>query len=234
MDGIQPVTVPVVEFEGFVLLHGERIPVVEVGRVLEVTARLFPDPEARNAFLWRCGKLCEIRGLIAPAYRYVEAVQACLRADDDDHRASCILAKGCLEEKSGDYRRASEIYRAAFDLPIRKNETWYFLSNNLGYCLDKLEEFTEAEEFCRAAIILDPERHNAHKNLGLSLEGQGKYVEAADCFIRATVCCPEDTRAFAHLKAMLDRVPEVKLLAPQIVSWMLSHRLKSDAVRGNA
>ncbi len=149
MDGIQPITVPVVEFEGFVLLHGERIPVLEVDRVLEVTASFFPDSETRNAFLWRCGKLCELRGLLDPAYQYVEAVQAGLRKDDEDLLASCILAKGCIQEKSGNYRKASEVYRTAFDLPIRNNETWYFLFNNLGYSLNRLGQYVEAEEYCR-------------------------------------------------------------------------------------
>jgi tetratricopeptide (TPR) repeat protein len=234
MDGVQPITVPVVEYDGFVLLLGERIPVREVDRVLEVTVPLFPDSEARNAFLWRCGKLCELRGLLDPAGRYVEAVQASLREGDEDHLAACILAKGCLQEKMGDYRRACEAYRAAFNLPIRNNETWYFLFNNLGYSLDMVGEYEEAEGYCRAAIILDPERHNAHKNLGLALEGLKRFVEAADCFIRGTICCPEDPRALAHLKAMLERHPEVGREAPQIVKWLCTHRLDTEDPRGNA
>ncbi len=234
MDDIQSLADPVLEFDGVVILDGESIPVLEVDRVLEATASHLFDSEARNAFRWRCGKACELRGLLAPAYRYVEAVQAGLPEGDENHLAACILAKGCIHEKLGDYRTATDTYRTAFDLSIRKNETWYFLFNNLGYSLIRINRHIEAEDYCRVAITLAPRWHNAHRNLGLALEGQERFIEAADSFIRASVCCPGDGRALARLRAMLERVPEVGQASPEIVTWSCTQRLETEPPRGSA
>jgi tetratricopeptide (TPR) repeat protein len=85
----------------------------------------------------------------------------------------------------------------------------YLLCNNLGYCLSQLGRFAEAERLCRAAIALDPERYNAHKNLGVALEGQGRHAEPAEGYVEATRKNPGDPRALRHLETMLARHPEV-------------------------
>lgn len=59
------------------------------------------------------------------------------------------------------------------------------------------------------AISLDARRHNAHKNLGVSLSGQGRYSEAAWRFLRAAELCPRDPRAAEHLFELLASHPEV-------------------------
>ena len=59
---------------------------------------------------------------------------------------------------------------------------------------------SEAEPRCRAAIRIDPQRYNAHKNLGLSLEGLGRYAEAAQAFVEAVRAEASDPRALKHLE----------------------------------
>ena len=86
---------------------------------------------------------------------------------------------------------------------------WYLLNNNLGYSLNQLGRHGEAESYCRAAIAIDAGRHNAHKNLGLSLQGQGKYLEAAQCFLQATQAAPDDLRALGHLEDLLAQHEEI-------------------------
>lgn len=124
-------------------------------------------------------------------------------------KADCYLLLGLMYENRNQYDRAADAYMGAFSLPQQKNETWYFLNNNLGYSLVQVGRFEEAEKYCRQAIEIDPARHNAHKNLGLSLQGQGKYTEAAMCFVEATKLEPSDTRALNHLQELLDNHPEV-------------------------
>lgn len=86
----------------------------------------------------------------------------------------------------------------------RDDEYWYWLHNNHAYCLAMLERFAEAEPMAREAIRIDPDRHNAHKNLGLALMGQGRLLEAAESFGRARDIRPADGRAAEYL-AMVER-----------------------------
>ena len=94
------------------------------------------------------------------------------------------------------------------DLPPERNDDWYFLCNNLGYCLNQFGRHAEATSFCRAAIEINPKRHNAYKNLGVALQGQGEYSKAADAYIEATRICPRDGRALNHLEEMVSREKE--------------------------
>jgi tetratricopeptide (TPR) repeat protein len=57
--------------------------------------------------------------------------------------------------------------------------------------------------YCRAAIEIDPDRHNAYKNLGIAVQNQGRYAEAAKNFIRAAKMAPSDTRALVHLEGLI-------------------------------
>jgi tetratricopeptide (TPR) repeat protein len=88
--------------------------------------------------------------------------------------------------------------------------TWYFINNNLGFCLIALDRFAEAENYCRKAIETDPNRPNAYKNLGAALSGQGQYRDAAQCFIAATQLNAADDRAYLLLRELLREHPELE------------------------
>jgi len=60
-----------------------------------------------------------------------------------------------------------------------------------------------------AAIEVDAVRHNAHKNLGLIRQKQNRWLEAAFCFTEAHHLCPDDTRAWHLLSAVLNLEPEL-------------------------
>ena len=83
------------------------------------------------------------------------------------------------------------------------------MRNNLGFCLNHLGEYGEAETHCRAAVSIDPERHNAYKNLGIALSGQAELAEAAGCFVAATKADASDTRALKHLESLVVEHPEI-------------------------
>ena len=89
-------------------------------------------------------------------------------------------------EQAGDYPSAIRFYREAFAMEPASNDVWYFINNNLGYSYNQVAQHAEAERFCRAAIAINPHRHNAYKNLGLALQGLGKPRDAAMCLITAT------------------------------------------------
>jgi tetratricopeptide (TPR) repeat protein len=68
--------------------------------------------------------------------------------------------------------------------------------------------YAEAIPYCRAAIVIDPNRHNAFKNLGVALQGERQYSEAADAYIKATRICPRDGRAQRRLEHLLSKSKE--------------------------
>ena len=89
-------------------------------------------------------------------------------------------------------------------------------SDCLGYSLNQLGRHDEAEKWCRTAIELLPERHNAYKNLGISLEGQGQYGLAAEYYIEAVRRGPTDPRAFFHLEELWQEHPELSRELPDM------------------
>jgi protein O-GlcNAc transferase len=104
---------------------------------------------------------------------------------------------------------AVRYYREALAFEPVAPEAWYFIHNNLGFSLNQLGRFSEGEFYCRTAIGILPERPNAHKNLGLAHAGQGRWREAALCFIEATRVRPQDPRSCAHLEDLLKAHPEL-------------------------
>jgi tetratricopeptide (TPR) repeat protein len=141
------------------------------------------------------------------ALPYVERLLA--TTEDPGTRGDVYLALGQLMEQVPDYGAAIEAYTKALALEPADQTTWYFVNNNLGYCLNHVGRHAEAEAHCRAAIQVDPERHNAHKNLGIALEGQGRLAEAVRAYLVAARLRPEDRRSLRHLDDLLMRHPEM-------------------------
>ncbi len=137
-------------------------------------------------------------------------------------------------EQLSDYQAALDAYSRAFQLPQEQNENWYFLNNNLGYCLNQVGQYQEAEKYCRAATDIEPRRHNAWKNLGIALQGQGLYVEAAKNLIRATNLCPTDSRALAHLADLIAGHREILKKIPGLLTLLNEcYDAVQQATKGN-
>jgi tetratricopeptide (TPR) repeat protein len=126
---------------------------------------------------------------------------------DDQARAYVIL--GVLSEHEQDWQAAVANYRSALAAVPHHPHTLYFSNNNLGYSLIQLCRFDEAEDYCVAAIEVDEHRHNAHKNLGLVYQGQGRCLDAAFCFAAAYRRNPRDPRAWRHLEQLLQTRPNL-------------------------
>ena len=144
-----------------------------------------------------------------------------LEAESDaELRAELTLATGQLYEGLGDFPAAVGAYERGVALEPVGSRTWYLLHNNLGYSLNQIGRHADAENWCRAALRIDPERHNAWKNLGVACSARGRYEEAIRCYITATDRCREDPRAFGLLVDLLREHPEVVEefpdLAPEI------------------
>jgi len=117
---------------------------------------------------------------------------------------------GVIMETLDRFDAAVKFYKYALIKGPSTHEKQYYAKNNLGYSLNQLGQFEEGEILCREAIEIDPRRANAHKNLGLSLWGQKRYVEAAHCFVAATRVDARDPRSTRHLQELLSEREEFR------------------------
>ena len=127
------------------------------------------------------------------------------RVPDPWKRATVLLRLGVLCERANMFDAASRVYRTGLAFEPMDRDTSYFLQNNLGYSLNQLRRFPQGAACCRAAIRTDSRRHNAWKNLGVALEGQSRFGEAAAAFLNAIRLWPQDPRAPVHLAEMAER-----------------------------
>ena len=157
--------------------------------------------------------LWQLARLYNATKRHDQALQ-CLRRilaseSDLEVKASCVLALGQTMEQCNDFPAAITFYREAMAMEPMRNDTWYFIHNNLGYCYNQVGQFDEGERCCRSAIQINPFRPNGYKNLGIALAAQGKYREAAISYITATFNHAGDARSFKLLQELIKEHPEL-------------------------
>ena len=136
--------------------------------------------------------------------------------EDPEEKARMLVGLGGSCEGRGDFKKAARYYARGIPLEPEDLLVSYLLNNNLGFCLIQAGCYQRGAVYCEAAIRICPARHNAHKNLGLALEGQGQYVEAARCYMKATELGPRDRRALRHLRELVQEHPEVAWADPEI------------------
>ena len=129
---------------------------------------------------------------------------------DLEAKANCVFTMGQSAEKVGDFAGAIRYYKEAMVMEPTHSFTWYFILNNLGYSCNQLGQFEEGEKYCRLALKVSTQRCNAFKNLGLALEGQGRYRDAGQCYVRATQTNASDARSFRHLQELISGHPELE------------------------
>ena len=191
--------------DGFILPDGEYIPIDDTERMHAQARKWLQRPRQVLEFLSALAQECASKGRFASAQDYF----ALLLEDNEAAavKAYCYLSIGQLQEQQENYAAAIGWYRKAFRLHPGSDGTWYLLHNNLAYCLNRFGLHVEAEGLCRKAISIDPDRHNAHKNLGIALEGQGCFAEAAREYLAAVKLHPEDRRAFRLLQRLTSARP---------------------------
>lgn len=139
-------------------------------------------------------------------------------ATDPENAAQKHIAAGCDCEHREDWTGASAEYERALALHSSDPRVRYFGHNNLAYCLLQLGRFAEAEPHCKAAIEINGDQYNAHKNLGLAWEGLGRYEDAAVSLLNAAIRAPNNTRAWLHFQKLLREHPELPGINPDIAA----------------
>jgi tetratricopeptide (TPR) repeat protein len=164
--------------------------------------------------VWNLARFYSVTGRQQIAMGYVQ--QLLDATADPEKKAECLLTMGRLMEQIKDYDAAIRFYTQAFAMEPVDNDTWYFINNNLGYCLNHFGRHVEAERYCQTAIGINPNRHNAYKNLGISLQGQNCFSQAARCYVAAVQANASDPRALQHLEQLFAAHPEIGLEQPDI------------------
>lgn len=124
-----------------------------------------------------------------------------------ERKARALLSMGQSSVDMEYYAEAIDYFRQALQLKPTEEDTWYWTNFYLGYSLNQLERFQEAESYCQVAIDNGLLSYDSLTNLGISLEGQGKIGEAASSYIRAIEKVPNGNRALNYLRRLLERNP---------------------------
>jgi tetratricopeptide (TPR) repeat protein len=198
----------------------------------DLRARITKAEEAWGDATWQMARFYSIIGRQEEAKGCVTRLMEAW-TDDPGKQAAGYLALGQLLEQHDSYAEAEAAYARGLAILPAAGEVGYFLHNNRGYCLNTLGRHAEAEVHCRAATALDPARHNAHKNLGLALAGQGRYVQAARCLLEADRRWPADERARRHLADLLAAHPEIPVEELDLAAECQAHGLCVGPI-GNA
>lgn len=199
------------DFEGFRSSGGpdekQKLFLEELEKLIFENQEVAPENKIRP--MWRLAQTLKCLGmkeLAEQKFRMLLELVSCLEG-----KAQIVLALGQMAEQAGDYFLAVSFYREALSMEPATSWTWYFIQNNLGYSLNQLGRYDEAEIYCRRAISTIPELPNAHKNLGLALIGLKRFSDAAISFVTATHAEPLDHRATGHLEELLDSHPELQI-----------------------
>jgi tetratricopeptide (TPR) repeat protein len=203
------------ESEFFITPDGKIIPIEDADGMYSFLVGRSESAEKLKEMLWGLVQECMGKGKTEAAYAYFDKVLSL--ADTSGEKVSCLAEMAVICETLRNFQAAAETYSRALELPQEPNETLYFLNNNLGYCLNQMGRHAEAEKYCRAAIDIAPDHHNAHKNLGVALQCLGKYADAARCFIHAEKMCPRDSRALKHLEVLIAAHEEILEEIPDLL-----------------
>jgi tetratricopeptide (TPR) repeat protein len=193
---------------------GQKVTAEDAERIL--LEKVNKQEEGLRSALFELARFYQHTRRHSIALTVVDRIEAL--AHGPEEKAHCYLSMGQLAEGLNDFTAAVDYYSQAYRLEPDTTWVWYFINNNLGYSLNQLERYTEAEGYCRAAIKIDPKRYNAFKNLGVSLEGQGALVSAAANYIQAVRSEAADPRALFHLQKLFAKNPLLLQENPSLVT----------------
>lgn len=202
--------------------------------IVEVEQQLLEEVQRKESELGKA--LWDLAWLYSKLGRPSDALDLMKRvagmAGDPEKKAACFLTLGQLMEQLRDFPSAIAFYSQAFSLEPACTATWYLINNNLGFCLNTLGRYEDAESYCRAAIRIDPDRHNAYKNLGICLEGKSDYRRAAEAYLAAVQANAANGRALRHLESLYRAHPEVGTEIPDFEAKLAHCREAVDLVNG--
>jgi tetratricopeptide (TPR) repeat protein len=140
--------------------------------------------------------------------------------NNDEQKAYSYLTLGQIATDEQRFEAALGHFNTALGFNPKQKKIAYVLHNNAAYCLNALHCYTEGERHCLMAIEINWTRASGYRNLGISLRGQGKMVEAGWAWVEATRLDASDERARVLLRTLIEENPEIALHCPWIVEGL--------------
>ncbi|HEY8099803.1 MAG TPA: tetratricopeptide repeat protein [Burkholderiaceae bacterium] len=133
---------------------------------------------------------------------------------------------GALLKSQGANDEALKAMRKAAEFSPADEE----VQNNLGALLGEINNWLEAEAYCRRALAINANFAEAHFNLGNAYQALGRFSEAEACFMRTLVLKPDYIVALFNLSMLLK---EQGRLAEAESSYRKLLRIKPDYVEAH-
>lgn len=108
--------------------------------------------------------------VVAPTAKPVTAA-----APSTQQRAKALVSEGLDAARGLDFQEAARLFAKALDLDPTDADAW----NSLGVVLIRQGEITRGMGALRRALRAQPGHADAHRNLAVALDGQGRCREAA-------------------------------------------------------
>lgn len=154
------------------------------------------------------------------------------KSHNDEQKAHCHLTLGQIATDEQRFEAALGHFNTALELKPKQKKIAYVLQNNTAYCLNMLGCYLEGEQYCRLAIEINWTRASGYRNLGVSLKGQGKVVEALWALVEAAKLDVSDERARLLLRTLIAENPDLAVQCPWAVEG-LSPIVASESVPVN-
>jgi tetratricopeptide (TPR) repeat protein len=192
-------------------------------------ARLKSSTTVEDHFRWLLFVVGFYRGVNKTDQAVELLEQFIKRSDDAEQSSHCYLALGQIATDEGRHDAALEYFTKALNLEPKKRTVAYVLHNNIGYSLNALGRFIDAERHCRTAIDIDSTRGSGYRNLGVSLHGRNRVVEAAWALAESIKVDSTDDRARALLEKILALHPNLAVQCPWIVQVLYFHPVEQTS-----
>jgi tetratricopeptide (TPR) repeat protein len=116
----------------------------------------------------------------------------------------------------------------------RPSKDWQYRINDcISFCLNLIGRYNDSETICRENIGLYPLWPDAYINFGISLEGQGRYYEAADSYRTALIADFCRGRARERFYNFLKKHQEIRMNMPEIENITADERNEFQKMHGS-
>jgi tetratricopeptide (TPR) repeat protein len=148
-------------------------------------------------------------------HRFIET------SNSDEQKAHCHLTLGQIATDEQQFEVALKHFKTALGLNPKQKKIVYVLHNNTAYCLNMLHCYAEGERHCRLAIEVNWTRASGYRNLGVSLKGQTRIVEAVWALVEAAKLDVADERARLLLRKVIEENPDVLVRCPWAMEGLI-------------
>lgn len=163
-------------------------------------------------------KVCTVEGNFLEGLNAVD--QLISEPAMSEYRSHLLFQAGEMSVGLCDFNAAIGYYCRSLACAIRPEDLHPVILSRLGFCWLYKQDFKTAEECCRQAIQFGPHSWDAWKNLGVSLEHQGRIEEAFLAYLKAVVLSRGRAVPVLHLTRLSQRhsgkVPDVSGLRPTV------------------